>query len=166
MILLLCIYDNNGMKGILREEWFHIKLDEAQVQYVGKKGRSSMRDVCKVSLGAVNQSPNNCPIIRVSLTFDIFSHYLTTTRKQNQSYLEKSTYRGIQSALRHLFRISDQQMSKTMEREMSQFMSWIQRTIVNEKIRKGGSLNEGKLPMSFQTYEKMCELLYFGWDDE
>ena len=53
-----------------------------------------------------------------------------------------------------------------MAREMSQFMSGIQQTVVNKKIRKGGSLNEGKRPMQFQTYEKMCELLYVGGDDE
>ena len=45
-------------------------------------------------------------------------------------------------------------------------MSGIQRTVVNEKIRKGGSLNEGKRPMSFRTYDKMCGLLYVGVDDE
>ena len=56
-------------------------------------------------------------------------------------------------------------MCKTMAREMSQFMSGIQRTVVNENISKGGSLNEGKRPMSFQTYENMCELLYVGGDN-
>ena len=49
---------------------------------------------------------------------------------------------------------------------MSQFMSGIQQTVINDKIRKGGSLNEGKRPMSFQTYENICELLYVGGDDE
>ena len=48
---------------------------------------------------------------------------------------------------------------------MSQFMSGIQQTVINDKIRKGGSLNEGKRPMSVQTYEKMCELLYVGGDN-
>ena len=57
-------------------------------------------------------------------------------------------------------------MCKMMAREISQFMSVIQRTFVNEKIRKGGSFNEGKRPMRFQTYEKMFELLYVGGDDE
>ena len=49
---------------------------------------------------------------------------------------------------------------------MSQFMSGIQQTVINEKIRKGELLNEGKRPMSLQTYEKICELLYVVGDDE
>ena len=115
-----------------------------------------MRDLCKFDLDFANQSSNNFPVILVSLTFNIFSHYLTTRRKQNQSYLEKSTYGGIQSSLGHLFRMSGKQMSKMMAREMSQFMSGIQRTVVSEKISEGGSINEGKHPMILQTYEKMC----------
>ena len=45
-------------------------------------------------------------------------------------------------------------------------MSEIQQTVVKENIRKGESLNKGKRPVSFQTYEKMCELLYVGGDNE
>ena len=45
-------------------------------------------------------------------------------------------------------------------------MSRIQQPVINEKIRKGGSLNEGRRPIIFQTYEKMCELIYVGGDDD
>ena len=51
-------------------------------------------------------------------------------------------------------------MCKMMAREFSQFISGIQLNFVNEKIRKEESLNEGKRPISFQTYEKMHELMY------
>ena len=50
--------------------------------------------------------------------------------------------------------------------EMSQFVSGNQQTFINEKISKGGLLNEGKWPMRFQTYEKMWKLLYVGGDDD
>ena len=45
-------------------------------------------------------------------------------------------------------------------------MSGVQRTIVNNKITRGGSLNEVKRPMSFSVYENMCKILYEGDDDE
>ena len=45
-------------------------------------------------------------------------------------------------------------------------MSVIQRTIVNDKIKRGESLNEGKKPNSFSVYENMCKILYKGDDDE
>ena len=57
-------------------------------------------------------------------------------------------------------------MENTMMKEMSQFMSGIQRTIVNDKITRGESLNEGHRPMSFSVYENMCNNLYEGDDDE
>ena len=45
-------------------------------------------------------------------------------------------------------------------------MSGIQSTIVNYKITRGESLNEGKRPMSFSVYENMCKILYEGDDDD
>ena len=51
-------------------------------------------------------------------------------------------------------------------KEMSQFMSGIKRTIVNDKITRGEALNEEKRPMSFSVYENMCKNLYEGEDDE
>ena len=53
-----------------------------------------------------------------------------------------------------------------MMKEMSQFMSGIQRTMVNNEIRRGESLNEGKIPRSFSVYENVCKILYEGDDDE
>ena len=57
-------------------------------------------------------------------------------------------------------------MENIMMKEMSQFMSGIQCTIVNDKITIGESLNEGKRPMSFSVNENMCKNLYKGDDDE
>ena len=42
-------------------------------------------DICKDALDAVNKASNNCPIILPSLTFNIFSHYLTTRRKDDRT---------------------------------------------------------------------------------
>ena len=102
--LLLWIYDgNNSVKDLLLEEWFRNKLSDAEVGYEGEKIRPTIRKIIKDALDAVNKSPNNCPIILTSLTFNIFSHYLTTRRKKDKCYLEKNTYGGIRSALTHLF---------------------------------------------------------------
>ena len=109
--------------------------------YEGKKTRPVMRKICKDALDAVNKASKSCPIILPSLTFNIFSNYLDTRRKKNKCYLEKTMYGGIRSDLTHLFRMSDQEMENTMMKEMNQFLSGIQRTIVNDKITRGESLN-------------------------
>ena len=87
---------------------------DAEVRDEGKKTRPATRKICTDALDVVNKASNNCPIIPPSLTFNIFSHYLTTRRKKNKCYLEKTTYRGIISALTHLFRMSGQEMENTM----------------------------------------------------
>ena len=111
--LLLWIYDgNDSVKNILLEEWFRNKLSNAEVGDEGKKTRPSMRNNCKDVLDAVNKASNNCPTILPSLTFNIFSHYLTTRRKKNKYYLKKTMYEGIRSSLTRLFRISGQEMEK------------------------------------------------------
>ena len=55
---------------------------------------------------------------------------------------------------------------KHHDEKMSQFIYGIQHTIVNDKITRGDSLNEGKRPMSFSVYENMCKILYEGDDYE
>ena len=84
MSLLLWIYDNDGIKERLLEEWFRIKLDDAQVQDVGKKQRPATRQVCDVAMEDVNKASKNSPIILALFTFNIFYHYITTIRKNNQ----------------------------------------------------------------------------------
>ena len=112
--LLLWIYNsNNSVKDLLLEEWFRNKLSDAEVGDEGNKTRPAMRKICKDALDALNKASDSCPIILTSLTFNTFSHYLTTIRKKNNCYLEKTTYRGIRSALTHLFRISGREMEST-----------------------------------------------------
>ena len=107
--MLLWIYDGNGsVKYILLEEWFRNKLSNSEVVYKGKKTRPAMSKICKDVLDAVNKASKNWPIILPSLTFNIFSHYLTTRRKKNKCYLDKTMYGGIRSALTHLFRMIGQ----------------------------------------------------------
>ena len=80
--LLLWIYDgNDSVKNLLLEKWFRNKLSDDEVGDEGKKTRPAMRNICKDALDAVNKASNNCPIILPSLTFNIFSHYLTTRGK-------------------------------------------------------------------------------------
>ena len=78
-----------------------------------------MRKVCKEVLDEVQNGENNCPIILQSLTFNIYSHYLTTRRKKGTLvYLSKTSYNGIRSALCHLFRISGSEMSFDMKKDV------------------------------------------------
>ena len=79
--LLLWIYDNDGIKELLLEELFCVKLDDAQVKDIRKKQIPVMRQVCKVALQAAIYFSKNRPIILTLLTYNVFSHYLKKRRK-------------------------------------------------------------------------------------
>ena len=77
----------------------------------------------------------------------------------NLTFMSKSTYDGYQSALAHLYRVSNISMPDLMAKKLSQFMGGIKRTIAKEKRELGGKNDEGKEKMSFEVYQVICRLL-------
>jgi len=57
-------------------------------------------------------------------------------------------------------------ISVEMATDLAHFMAGLKRTITSEKMLQGKTLDEGKRVMTFEVYEKMCEILYKGKDDE
>ena len=53
-----------------------------------------------------------------------------------------------------------------MSQDLSHFMVGLNRTISSEKVETGGTLDEGKRLMTFDVYNKMCEIMYIGEDKE
>ena len=43
-----------------------------------------MRAVCKNALEGIRKGASNCPLILSKLTFNVFSHYLITPKKQKR----------------------------------------------------------------------------------
>ena len=160
------IYKNEQFRELLLEEWFRTRLDIAEISDAGKKSCPNMRKVCKDALEGTNKSADNCPIILPSLTFNILSHYLTTRRNSSEGYLSPSSYNGIRSALTHIYRMSGQKMPDGFKDELKHFMAGMKRTVASDRRAHGRRLEEGKKPMTFEVYSKICEILWSGDDDE
>ena len=62
--------------------------------------------------------------------------------------------------------MSGQSMDPRLAKDISQFMSGMKQTVADAKARSGKSLNEGKNPMTFEVYKRMCEIMYEGDSDE
>ena len=62
--------------------------------------------------------------------------------------------------------MSGQVMSVEMDTDLAHFMAGLKRTITSEKMLQDKTLDEGKRVMTFEVYEKLCEILYKGQDDE
>ena len=75
------------------------------------------------------------------------------------TFMSKSTYNGYQSALAHLYCVSNIVMPDAMAKKISQFMGGIKRTIAKEKQAMGKKNDEGKEKMSFEVYQQICKLL-------
>ena len=67
-------------------------------------------------------------------------------------------YENCRSALMHLYRMSKYEVEEEFDTKLKQFMNGMKRTLQQQKVIHGDDFHEGKRKMSFEVYEKMCEL--------
>ena len=70
------------------------------------------------------------------------------------------------SALAHLYPCTGFKPSEEMETKLKHFMGGMKCTVAKARKNDGDVLDEGKRPMSKSVYEKMCQILCEGGDDE
>lgn len=163
LLLLMWLFDDESLREPLIFDWAlerMIKADDRD-KNEGRNAakRRALRAECRSLLEAVNKDDHNSPIVLEKLTFNVFSHYLTTRKNRNGNLLSRSSYGGIRSALVYLHRMNGTEMTDDMQKDISQLMSGIKRKVAKEKITSGQSLEEGKRPMSFDAYRLMCKKL-------
>ena len=137
-------------------DWMVERLIAAQ-----DKGKKETRATCKAALEEVNRTDNNFPIFLEKLTFNVFSHYMSTKKgKKSEGYLSTTIYGVVRSSLPHLYFMSGKTMDRGFKKELSQFMSGMKRVVAANKRESGASLNEGKRATSFEVNNFFCEELY------
>ena len=170
IILILWLYDNEEVREDVLSDWMVEKLHRANSLDSSSerttRSRPAARLVCKQVLDNMNKVDNNCPIVLNKLTFNLFSHYLTTRKNKKGEYLSKAGYGQIRSSLKHLYRMSGEKMDETYEGELGQFMSGLKRTVAASRAESGRSLDEGKKGMSYEVYKLICEILYKSQEDD
>jgi hypothetical protein len=170
IILILWLYDHeNYREDVLRDSFVEelIVADSSDQATAGtRRKRPAIREVCRKALDNINTVDNNCPVMLEKLTFNLFSHYLSTRRNKKGEYLSKTGYGQIRSSVKHMYRMCGKEMDNTYEKLLSQFMSGLKRTVASSRAASGRSLDEGKKGMSFEVYKKMCEILFKSDDDE
>jgi len=77
-----------------------------------------------------------------------------------------SLYDGYQSALAHLYRVSNTIMPDVVAKKVSQFMGGIKRTIAKEKQEMGTKNDEGKAKMGVEVYQAICKILLMSGTTE
>ena len=93
---------------------------------------------CKSALEEVNKNNNNnnnCLIVVDKITFNVFSHYMSTKKsKESGGYLSSIKYGGFRSSPTHLYRISGKTMDGEFKKELYQFMSGMKRVVADNNI--------------------------------
>ena len=170
IILMLWLYDNEEMREEVLRDWMVDRLNRAtssdEATNATRRGRPAVRAECRKAIDNINKADQNCPILLNKLTFNVFSHYITTRKNKKGEYLSKAGYGQIRSSLKHLYRMSGETMSEEYEKDLSQLMSGLKRTVAAEKGVSGRDLDEGKKGMSFEVYKRMCEILFKSDDDD
>ena len=90
----------------------------------------------------------------------------TIPESDSPTYLSKSSYGSARSALMHLYRGYGAVMEQSFKTDLANFMRGIKRKVAKQKQDMGTKADEGKKPMSFQVYEKLCQLMMASEDDE
>ena len=174
VLLMLWLFDMNAEEylhdWVVEKAWKANDRDEEENESARKKGkkpmRHNLRQVFREALERSNQHDQNCPVILQRLTFNLFSHYVTTRKKNGGGSLSKSTYGSIRSAFKYLHKMAGSQVSEEYERSLTQFNRGMIRQITTEKAEKGVSLEEGKKAMNMDVYRLMTQILMKSGSDD
>lgn len=96
------------------------------------------------------------PMDLSQLTVQDFVTFLLSLKPEDE-FLSKSYYGGFRSGLFNQFRESGKVPSDEFERDLEQSFAGLKRESQRFKAKNGGKLGEGKQPLPFPLYKKLCE---------
>ena len=103
-----------------REEWREELLREWMVERLiaaEGKGKKEMRATCKYALEEAKRSNENWSIVLEKITFNVFSHYMSTKKsKKSGGYVSATIYGGVQSYLIRQYHMSGKKMGVRFEK--------------------------------------------------
>ena len=112
------------------------------------------------------QRPENCPIDMSKVDYDCVSAYMVQKTTAGDRLMSKGTYCGIRSSIIYLYTMSNLSPPPSFCEKMCTLMKGFKRTIVQEKVQSGETLEEGKEVMSFACYKLLCKKFFEGKKDE
>ena len=102
---------------------------------------------------------SSCPVDLKLLAFKDFARFMTSRKTKEEEFLTHSSYDTIRTSLSHLHRSAGIDIPDEFTQKMGTMLAGLRRTVAKSKQEKGLSLEEGKSPMSFSVYKKVCEIL-------
>ena len=119
-----------------------------------EKEKKEMNATCKSALEEFNKINDNFPIVLEKVTFNVFSHHMSTKKsKKYGGYLSATSYGGVLNALTHIYHIGGNKMDGYFKKELFQFMSGMKGVLAANERQSGTSLDEENKAMSFEVYK-------------
>ena len=89
ILLMMWIYNNEELREEVLHDWMVEQMNRVdsldQATNGTRRNCPTVRQAYKKALHDINKADNNCPIILCKLTFNMFSHYLTTRKNRKGS---------------------------------------------------------------------------------
>ena len=80
-----------------------------------------------------------------AITYDLVAEYMVTKKKPDDRWMSRGTYDSIRSSIVHLIKKSPlQEPPQSFRTKMNTFMKGFARTIVDQRVADGQTLEEGK----------------------
>mmetsp|Transcript_13416 Transcript_13416/g.25176 ORF Transcript_13416/g.25176 Transcript_13416/m.25176 type:complete len:440 (-) Transcript_13416:928-2247(-) len=102
-------------------------------------------------------NPELCPVDMTQITYEIAASYMTTKRDARGRLLSKNSYSGIRSSIIYLFTMSKINPPPEFVTRMGTLLKGFKRTIVEQRVAAGETLEEGKEAMSFACLKLLCK---------
>ena len=107
----------------------------------------------------------DCPVVMSKVTYQLTARYMAQ-KKRGGKYLSKGTYCGIRSGIINLFTMSNTPLPPQFREQLCILLKGFKRTITEQRVADGATLEEGKDVMSFACYKLLCKKFCEGARDE
>ncbi len=157
--LIMWLFESEEHRNILHEECITTLQVIHDDQTIPQKKKTAKLNA-KALQYVKKASQDFHPIKLSDLSVKIFVHFLFSrakVRNDGSKFLSKSGYGTYRSALKDLYKECAVDMEKSYETELSLMYKCLNRSYQEEKKEKGGRMTEGKDPMSFALYQKLCQ---------
>ena len=172
---ILWLFENRAQyAGFIKEEYLP-QLEAANERDLNESGGIEARRKYKhfrakvmELLEAASPSAGNCPVNMKEVTYEVVATYLLQLKTGEDQYKGMSTYDGARSLIMHMMKQDNFFLDHEYKEKLCNLLKGFRRTVQQQKVELGLSLDEGKDPLSFAGYNLLCRnlLKHNGSNDE
>jgi hypothetical protein len=173
---VLWLYNNRSTyEGFLRPALI-ASIDSILASTIPEKKKKN--EVRKVIIGWLSRMVRGdsaaSPVDMNKVDYEVVALYMSQkTRGRGEGeeeggndFMSKGSYGGIRSGVIFLFTMSQISPPPSFRDRIATLLKGFKRTILEQKVRRGETLDEGKEAMSFQCYKLLCKKFFEGEKDE